>query len=866
MAPAERLADALTPALRSYDVDEETFESLAEMVADAEAEGGEGLTASDFAKTLEDLLEPFLLAFGAEPTAIPGCAMQIAVSLRGMPALATADELPVKAAAKSAAEPIKAASGYPEQAAKEKPKGGVSLADFCTSGSTVIAPKAAAKQSPSAEAAGPPKTLGSLWKSQAGDASAAWDGVGFASTVDPEGDDDAFAEDDANFKWPPADGEKVRGSKQREKAEKKKEKTAKKATPANEASLQDFAALGLQESRGDAEAGKQSVARGVHKEGKGSRNIHLEGVTVSVQSEQGSRDLLREADLHLTAGHVYGLVGKNGSGKTTLLRRLAGKAIPGLPAHFKFGYVAQELAALRDDQSPLEAVVDADEERRLLLEERAELEAALEGAENLTSQADRTAAEAKAQRFSEIEQRLEQIDADGAEDRAKEALLKLQFDEAMLRRPIANLSGGWRMRVALAQAFASRPDVLLLDEPTNHLDLHGVLWLQQHLRRQWGAEAVTKDRIVVIVSHDRAFLDGCATDVLEIYDSKLRNFPGNYSHYLERLEEEQRLGTAAKEEADRQERQALKDIQALKKKAKQHADDKKIRQLKSQQKKLEGGFRLSSNRESAARTDDLISKLREDVTLRFRFPEVPPVEDGDLLNMDSAKVRNGGNVILKDLVLTLDSSSRIAVVGGNGSGKSTLLRALDGELKAEEGPRGRGRKHALFDPAYVTQNHLEKQAQHLQATCMEYLRDCLPDEKSVRGARMTKQSEDTVLRAHLGNFGMGKDALKKVGYLSGGQRARLSMAAAMSQAPTVLLLDEPTNHLDVDSLDALTLGLQAYDGAVVVVSHNRGFLEALCDELWVVANGTVKARPKGEEEFASYFAEYVKATEKSLSK
>mmetsp|Transcript_7262 Transcript_7262/g.11523 ORF Transcript_7262/g.11523 Transcript_7262/m.11523 type:complete len:459 (-) Transcript_7262:57-1433(-) len=455
------------------------------------------------------------------------------------------------------------------------------------------------------------------------------------------------------------------------------------------------------------------------------------------------------------------------------------------------------------------------------------------------------------------------LNFDEAEERAKEILMRLNFDEDMMRKPIATMSGGWRMRVALAQAFGARPDVLLLDEPTNHLDLHGVLWLQQHLRKQWGAEAVHKDGIVVAVSHDRAFLDSCATDILEIYECKLRVFPGNYSHYLDRLDDEQRCAVLVKDEAARDERVAKKELRDLKKSAKQHGDEKKFRQLKGKVQKLETTIKLSSQRDGDK--DDLAQKIRENVELRFRFPDVDPLEDANLLEMDSAKVRLGKDyTVLKDLILTLDSSSRVAVVGGNGSGKSTLLRALAGELKTEEGPRGRGRKHVAYDPGYVTQNHLERQAQFLHGTCMDYLREVLPDEKAVRGARLTKQADDTVLRAHLGNFGLGKDALKKLGYLSGGQRARLSLAAANTQSPSVLLLDEPTNHLDVDSLDALTLGLQAYDGAVVVVSHNRGFVEALCDELWIVEKGTVKARPKGEEAFAEYFGAYVKSIQASI--
>jgi len=277
---------------------------------------------------------------------------------------------------------------------------------------------------------------------------------------------------------------------------------------------------------------------------------------------------------------------------------------------------------------------------------------------------------------------------------------------------------------------------------------------------------------------------------------------------------------------------------------------------------VERAFKLSSAREFGKDDDDILTKLREDVSLRFRFPDLDVMlaEDTNLLEMDGATIKLGSTPILRKVTLTLGPSSRVAIVGGNGAGKSTLMKALAGDLKADEGSRGRGRKHPNYKPGFISQNHLESQAGCLHHNCISYLRELLPEKHSVRGGDevFTKQSDDSVLRAHLGAFGLGKDALKKVGYLSGGQKARLSLSTSTWWGPSALLLDEPTNHLDVDSLDALTLGLQAFDGPVVVVSHNRGFLEALCDELWVVRDGTVKVCPKGDEAFADFFAKYVK--------
>lgn len=281
-----------------------------------------------------------------------------------------------------------------------------------------------------------------------------------------------------------------------------------------------------------------------------------------------------------------------------------------------------------------------------------------------------------------------------------------------------------------------------------------------------------------------------------------------------------------------------------------------------------GGVKLSSNRDFGTEKDDIMSKLREDGTLRFRFPEMDTMLDAEsnILEVDNACVKQKDTTILRKVTITLEPRSRIAIVGANGSGKSTLMQALAGELKLDEGNRGRGRTHPAYKPGFVSQNHFEHQAKFFNENCMGYLRQFLPDKQNLCGKveGMTKQSDDSVLRAYLGNFGLGRDALRKVCYLSGGQRVRLSLAIATWWNPSALLLDEPTNHLDLDSLDALTLGLQNFDGPIIVVSHNQGFLEALCDELWIVRDGTVKVCPKGEDAFSDYFRKYVKQIRASI--
>lgn len=879
MAPqSEAAAEALRPALRFIDdVDEDMFESIADMVAEAVDENGKAST-SELAAILEETLEPFLLALGAEPTAIPGCAMQVAVGLRGMedvapagvavaaPVVKTKEEvlevLPSKSASVKAVPKAEVRKGVDNGGGKTGGyPGGPTLADLCSTGGGF---KKNAGREPDAAKSDAPLSLGAIWSTQVdaqGEAQKVWKSLGADGPGAPDPLSDPPSEDEDALGGAPKEpgaAERKRAETAARKASQRAERLARSAAlgmQAPEQDLDDIAAHGLRETQQSLETGS-GPGKKAHKEGKGSRVVHLEDVSLTVAGVAGepSRNLLWETSLHLEPGHVYGLVGKNGSGKTTLLRRLATKALPGVPQHLKFGYVAQELAALPEKTSVLEAVLGADEEMRELLRERREIDEAMAGSEDLQGDA-LVLAEKRAQRFMEVEERLEAMDADGAETRATEALSRLSFDEAMMKKPASELSGGWRMRLALAAALCRQPDVLLLDEPTNHLDLHGVLWLQQHLRREWGAEAAKKNKIAVLVSHDRAFLDGCVTDILEVNDCKLRNFPGMYSDYVHHVADEQRIFALKRDEAERQEKLAKKDIQAMKKKAREHHDDKKVAQLKSKEKKLEQGLavqreggrvKLSSQRAPGS-IEDLVAKLREDTSLRFRFPSVEHVTDADLLQIDSAAIRQGSTTILRKVTLTLDSTSRIAVVGANGAGKSTLMRALAGELKAEEGPRGRGRTHAAYQPGFASQNHLEKQSQSLHGNCIDYLRPQLPDE------------DDGVVRAQLGNFGLGNDALKKVGYLSGGQKARLSFAAMTAVNPNVLLLDEPTNHLDLDSLDALTLGLQSFEGAVIVVSHNQGFLEALCDELWIVEAGSVRVCPKGEEAFGQFFAEYAKS-------
>ncbi len=490
------------------------------------------------------------------------------------------------------------------------------------------------------------------------------------------------------------------------------------------------------------------------------------------------REIIDGATASLPAGRRVGLVGRNGAGKTTLLKLILGQisADQGDVSWPRDWRVgAVAQEAPGGDDSLLDTVLAADPERTRLMAD----------AEHETDP----------HKLGDIHHRLEAIGAYAAPARAAEILAGLGFSANEQLRPCSEFSGGWRMRVALASILFAAPDLLLLDEPTNYLDLEGVLWLEDFLKRYRGT--------VIIVSHDRDLLNTAAEFILHLEHGKLTLYTGNYDTFVETRAMKRALdsATARKIEARRKHLQSFVDRFRYK--------ASKARQAQSRIKMIE-------------RLDRVELPVDEHVA-PIRIPK--PVEAAPpLVTMDRASVGyEPGKPVLKNLSLRFDPDDRVALLGKNGNGKSTLAKLLAGKLETMGGELVRAKK---LVPGYFAQHQLEELDGSL--TPIETL------------GTMRRKLTLEQLRTQLGGFGFSADKqLTKVGSLSGGERARLMLALATLDRPNLLILDEPTNHLDIDARGELLDALNDFEGAVVLVSHDRRLIEATADRLMLVADGTV---------------------------
>ena len=514
-----------------------------------------------------------------------------------------------------------------------------------------------------------------------------------------------------------------------------------------------------------------------------SLDLRIDGIRMCA----GKQELLDNAVLALNQGFKYGLVGRNGVGKTTLLRHLAEGLIP-LPRHLHTVHVEQELEG--DGRTPLQAVLQADGEREWLLATEQTL---VDGDEETEKELGIT--------LNEVYERLEELDSDNAEARAAQLLSGLGFDGDMQGKPTREYSGGWRMRIALARALFVKPDLLLLDEPTNHLDVHALTWLEFFLAA-W-------EKTVLIVSHDRGFLNKVTAYTIFLNGKRLRYYGGNYDTYL-RVRAEHRAAHAAHQKQNERRQAHLKQFisrfgHGAKNMAKQAQSRMKMLQ-KLQDEPCEVDF--------------------DDPYLRLDFPcggHLPPpcitVQDVSFgYPIDGEPLR----VLYEKCDFGLDCDSRVAIVGPNGAGKSTFLRLLTGELEPTDGHVGR---HSKLVVAKFTQHHIEMF--DTEKCALNHMRDLTHDGVSTEEARK-----------YLGRFGLSGDlALNPIRVLSGGQKSRLAFAELAWRSPHILLLDEPTNHLDLETIEALAMALNQFDGGVVFVSHDERLIEMVADELWVVDKG-----------------------------
>ena len=502
--------------------------------------------------------------------------------------------------------------------------------------------------------------------------------------------------------------------------------------------------------------------------------LNLKEVTVRL----GGRTILDGATAALPPRARIGLIGRNGAGKSTLVRVIAGLLDPDagsaeMPRGTRLGYIAQE--APGGTATPFETVLAADTERSALLEE----------AEHSHDP----------DRLGELHERLNAIDAHSAPARAARILVGLGFDEEAQHRELESFSGGWRMRVALASLLFSEPDLLLLDEPSNHLDLEAVLWLEDFLK--------SYPATVVIVSHERDFLNNVVDHILHLERGKLTLYPGGYDAFERQRAERQAQQAAARE--------------------KQLAERAKLQDYIARNSARASTAKQAQSRVKALARMQPIAAVIDDPSLSFDFPS-PDELRPPLITLDMAAVGYGDTPILRRLNLRLDPDDRIALLGRNGNGKTTLARLLAAQLAPMEGEMAATSKMRV---GYFTQYQVE-----------ELRRDDTPLEHMTR---LMKDAKPAAVRAQLGRFGFsGEKATTKVGKLSGGERARLALALITRDAPHMLILDEPTNHLDVDAREALIQALNAYTGAVVIVSHDRHMLEMTADRLVLVHDGTAQ--------------------------
>jgi ATP-binding cassette subfamily F protein 3 len=502
--------------------------------------------------------------------------------------------------------------------------------------------------------------------------------------------------------------------------------------------------------------------------------LNINDITVRL----GGELILDRASAALPPGSRVGLVGRNGAGKSTLMRVITGEleADDGaveLPNDARVGYIAQDAPA--GSASAFDQVLAADTERTQLLR--------------------RTERTEDAHDLAEAHERLNAIDAHSAPSRAGKILAGLGFDEAMQQAPLETLSGGWRMRVALAALLFSEPDVLLLDEPSNHLDLEATLWLEDFLRNYRAT--------MLIVSHERDLLNNVTDHIVHLEGGRTTLYRGGYDAF-----ERQRFERQAQAEAAR---------------AKQIAEREKLQAFVDRWRAKSHTARQAQSRMKALARLEPVAAMIDNPSLCFDFPNSPELKP-PLLTIERASVGYDGEPVLTGLNIRLDPNDRIALLGRNGNGKTTLARLMARQLQPMSGSVSNPGK---LQVGYFTQYQVE---------------ELDPSETPLQHmTRLMPSAPPNAVRAQLGRFGFsGESATREIATMSGGERARLALALVTRHAPHMLILDEPTNHLDVDAREALVHALNEYDGAVVIVSHDRHILEATADRLFLVDAGTAR--------------------------
>ncbi|HSX87073.1 MAG TPA: ATP-binding cassette domain-containing protein [Pseudomonas sp.] len=521
--------------------------------------------------------------------------------------------------------------------------------------------------------------------------------------------------------------------------------------------------------------------------------IRLQNLTL----QRGPQRLLEDAEMTLHPGHKAGLIGANGAGKSSLFALLRGElgADAGdclIPADWRIAHMRQEIDAV--ERQAVDYVLDGDVRLRQVQTELAAAEAAHDGAA-----------------VARLHTELDTLDGYSADARARKLLAGLGFDSGQMDKRVGDFSGGWRMRLNLAQALMCPSDLLLLDEPTNHLDLDAILWLESWLKGYPGT--------LLLISHDRDFLDAVVDHVAHLDQQKLTLYRGGYSAF----------------ERTRAERLAQQQQAYEKQQAQRAHMEKYIARFKAQATKA----RQAQSRIKALERMEELSAAHVDSPFDFRFREAEKISS-PLLDLSEGRLGYGDKVVLEQVKLQLTPGARLGLLGPNGAGKSTLIKNLAAELAPISGRLQRGENLVV---GYFAQHQL----------------DALDDKASplLHFQRLAPSEREQTLRDFLGGFDFrGPRCDEPVVNFSGGEKARLALALIAWGKPNLLLLDEPTNHLDLEMRLALTMALQEFSGAVVVVSHDRHLLKSTTDEFYLVADGRVQSFDGDLDDYARWLVDY----------
>ena len=534
-----------------------------------------------------------------------------------------------------------------------------------------------------------------------------------------------------------------------------------------------------------------------------SKDIKIDNFDLYVGDGQR---ILSEASLTLAYGRRYGLVGQNGIGKSTLLRALSRREL-NIPKHITILHVEQEIRG--DDTPAIQSVLDADVWRKSLLQEELKINERIAEIENLRKEFEEESLEVKKldnerddleMHLQEINEKLYEMESDKAESKAAAILYGLGFTKETQNIPTKQFSGGWRMRLSLARALFCQPDLLLLDEPSNMLDVPSITFLANYLQ--------TYKSTVLVVSHDRAFLNEVATDIIHQHSERLDYYRGsNFDSFY-----------ATREERIKNQKREYESQMAYRQHLQEFIDKFRYNAAKSQE---------AQSRIKKLEKLPILEPPEDDKVVTFKFAEPDGISPPILQLQDVTFGYDPSKILFKDVNLDVQMDSRVAFCGGNGTGKTTLLKLIMGQLTPLSGYVN---KNGRLRIGYFAQHHVD--AMDLSLSAVSWMSKTFPGKS------------DEEYRRHLGSFGItGPLGLQKMQLLSGGQKSRVAFAALCMNQPHILILDEPSNHLDTQGLDALAEAMRNFKGGILMVSHDVAIIDKVCNEIWVAENDTVSKFP-----------------------